>query len=98
MVSKPPSATHYGEAVQEGVDARAERLLLENLSRLGWTEADLEGRAKGHPEKVRLALELRANTTMPLSWIADRLTMGSRGYLTWLLQRHEAPPRDDMLI
>jgi hypothetical protein len=29
--------------------------------------------------------------------IADRLRMGSRGYLTWLLQRHDAPPRDDML-
>jgi hypothetical protein len=25
---------------------------------------------------------------MPLAWIAQRLVMGSRGYLTWLLYRH----------
>jgi hypothetical protein len=24
---------------------------------------------------------------MPLAWIAKRLVMGSRGYLTWLLYR-----------
>ncbi|HEV7924027.1 MAG TPA: hypothetical protein VGR14_01645 [Verrucomicrobiae bacterium] len=32
-----------------------------------------------------LAAEVRAQTTMPLSWIAERLAMGSRGYLAWLL-------------
>jgi hypothetical protein len=34
-----------------------------------------------------LAEAVRARTTMPLAWIADRLAMGSRGYLTWLRQR-----------
>ena len=43
---------------------------------------------RGDARKVRLACELRAKTTMPLAWIAERLKMGSRGYLTWLLYRH----------
>ncbi len=47
---------------------------------------DLVGPPKGHPGKVKLALLLRANTTMPLAWVAERLQMGSRGYLIWLLQ------------
>ncbi len=86
QVSQAPSAIHYGEAVQEAVEARAERLLAEELARMGWNEMDLLDRQKGHPGKVKLALVLRANTTMPLGWVAERLKMGSRGYLTWLLQ------------
>ena len=38
--------------------------------------------------KARLADEVRAKTTVPLVWIAERLRMGSRGYLTWLLYRY----------
>jgi hypothetical protein len=47
----------------------------------------LTARRKGDPTKVKLALAVRAQTTMPLAWIAKRLAMGSRGYLTWLLHR-----------
>jgi hypothetical protein len=40
--------------------------------------------------KVRkLALELRPRTTQPLAWIADRLNMGTRGHLAWLLGREK---------
>jgi hypothetical protein len=28
---------------------------------------------------------------MPLAWVAERLRMGSRGYLTWLLHRQGKP-------
>jgi hypothetical protein len=52
-----------------------------------WAELDLARRRKGDSGKVRLASELRARTTMPLTWIAQRLNLGSRGYLTWLLCR-----------
>jgi hypothetical protein len=52
-----------------------------------WAEQDLASRRKGEPGKVRLARELRAGTTMPLTWIAQQLVMCSRGYLTWLLYR-----------
>jgi hypothetical protein len=63
-------------------------LVAEGLKREGWKEKDLSARRKGDPAKVRLAYELRAQTTMPLAWIAQRLSMGSRGYLTWLLYRY----------
>jgi len=63
---------------KDDVDRRrflAERLLAGELVRMGWTEADLMARRKGHPGKVKLALELRAKTAMPVGWIADRLKM-----------------------
>ena len=65
----------------------------EALRRMGWTEGELASRRKGDAGKVRLALELRAKTTMPLAWIAGRLKAGSRGYLTWLLQRKSKEPQ-----
>ena len=61
------------------------------LHALGWRAADLTARRKGDPAKVKLARAVRAQTTMPLAWIANRLAMGSRGYLTWLLYRQANP-------
>jgi hypothetical protein len=37
---------------------------------------------KGDLEKVRLAVQLRAETTMTVAWIAARLAMGTPGHLT----------------
>ena len=54
---------------------------------MGWTEKDFAARRKGDPAKVKLAAEVPVGTAMPLAWIAERLAMGSRGYLTWLLCR-----------
>jgi REP element-mobilizing transposase RayT len=87
QVSTRPGPSHFGEAVQEAQEARAERLVAEGLKRLGWGDADLGGRRKGEARKVELARELRSHTTMPLGWIAERLSMGSRGYVAWLLGR-----------
>ena len=92
QVSQGPGVSHYGEAVQEAVEVRAERLVSENLKAMGWTDKDLAVRRKGDPKKVKLAGKLRAETTMPLAWIAQRLAMGSRGYLTWLLYRQARVP------
>ena len=74
--------------VQEAVEVRAERLVKGRLKAMEWREEDLVVRRKGDPAKVKLAAHVRAETTMPLAWIAERLAMGSRGYLTWLLYRH----------
>jgi hypothetical protein len=87
QVSAWPGPSHFGEAVREAVEARAERLVAHGLKRLGWTEQALRAKRKGHPSKVALARELRSQTTMPLAWIAQRLWMGRRGYLAWLLAR-----------
>jgi len=96
QVTTRPGPSHFGEAVQEAVEVQAERLVAAGLKRRGWTEEDVRRRRKGEATKVKLAEELRAKTTMPLAWIAQRLCMGSRGYLTWLLQhrgkRRESEP------
>ena len=64
-----------------------ERILAEDLKRGRWQEADLKTRPKGDPVKVTLAARLRAETTMTVGRIADRLVMGARGYLNHLLYR-----------
>jgi len=89
QVRTRPGPSHFGEAVQEAVEVRAERLVVEGLKRLGWTEPVLRAKRKGHPSKMALARELRSQTTMPLAWIAERLWMGRRGYLAWLLSRRD---------
>ena len=81
QVSVRPGPRHFGEAVQEASEAQAERLVVEGLKRLGWTEEVLRAKCKGDASKVALARELRSRTTMPLAWIAERLWMGRRG--TW---------------
>jgi REP element-mobilizing transposase RayT len=89
QVHTRPGPSHFGEAVQEAVEARAERLVADALKRFGWTEQELVRRPKGHCAKVELARQLRAHTTMPMAWIAQRLCMGTRGYLAWLLQNRQ---------
>jgi hypothetical protein len=67
-----------------------------------WHEAGLKARRKGEPKKVELAWQLRSQTTMPLAWIAERLQMGSRGHLAWLLHRRGqsriSAPTDQCLL
>jgi REP element-mobilizing transposase RayT len=85
--------SHYGEEIQEASEAKAARIIDEELRRAVWSEADLKLRKKGHPSKIRMALRLRAETTVTLRWIATRLRMGSLGHLSHLLywqQRAEA--------
>src|SRR5215813_3908260 len=52
----------------------------------GWTQLDLKARGKGVEFKVQLALKLRAETTVTVAWIAERLHMGTRGSLAQLLR------------
>lgn len=44
-------------------------------------------RTKGDPVTMALAAGLRAETTMTVGRIAERLVMGTRGYLSHLLYR-----------
>ena len=50
---------------------------------------------KGHPFKIELAAKLRTETTVTLSWIAQRLAMGTRGHLAHLLYVHQHCPTED---
>ena len=51
------------------------------MERSEWDEDQLQVRPKGHRSKVRLAHRLRQETTMRLTWIAERLQMGSWTYV-----------------
>ena len=80
-------AEHYGEERAETAEALAERIIAEELKREQWKEADLNTRPKGDAVKAVLAARLRAETTVTAGWIAERLAMGTRGYLNHLLYR-----------
>jgi len=67
------------------VETHAEGIVAEELRRQGWREAELERRAKGDPQKVRMAVRLRAETAVTVKWIAERLRMGTPGYVNHLL-------------
>ena len=74
-------ASHYGAAKRESLEGKAERVIEEELGRLGWGEAALRERRKGDGGKVAIARRLRRETTMTYGWIAKRLQMGSWGYV-----------------
>jgi REP element-mobilizing transposase RayT len=85
QVEERRGASHYGEELQESATAKAERLVAEGLRKRGWTEAELSTRRKGDRSKVKLAVKLRAETTMSVKWIAARLHMGTGASLSNLL-------------
>jgi REP element-mobilizing transposase RayT len=78
-------ATHYGAERREAQEAKALRLLQEEMGRAGWDEEALRQAGKGDARKVRLAARLRKETTMSLKWIAQRLEMGSWTHVSNLL-------------
>ena len=68
---------HSGEERSETDVEKAERMVEEALGKMKWDESELARRKKGDLGKVRLARRLRAETTMTLKWIAERLKMGT---------------------
>gem|GEM_PF-2454471 len=81
QMSARMGAEHYGEERAETAEALAELIIAEELKRGRWQEVDLKTRPKGDSVKVALAARLRAETTMTVGWIAERLAMGTHGYL-----------------
>jgi len=68
-------------------EALAELIIATELKLGRWQEAHLKTRPKGDSVKVALAARVRAETTMTVGWIAERMAMGTRGYLNHLLYR-----------
>ena len=77
QMSEKGGKSHYGEELRESAEAKAERIVVEELKRLGLAEGELNRRRKGDPEKTRIAGRLRRETTVTLGWVAERLRMGS---------------------
>lgn len=78
---------HAAALRMESAEQKAGRIVAEELSRLGWTEAELGQRAKGDVQKVGIAMRVRQETTVTLKWIAARLVMGSSGNVSNRLWR-----------
>jgi len=68
---------HAGELHRQTADAKAERIIAEELQRNGWSERDLLARRRKDPAKLTLAARLRRETTLPLKVIAARLCLGT---------------------
>ena len=68
---------HSGELRRETAEARAERIIAEELGRLGWTESDLASRRKSDPRKLAIGERLRKETTLSIKGIATRLQLGT---------------------
>jgi putative transposase len=68
---------HSGELRRESADVKAERILQEELQRLGWTPGELALRRKGDPAKLAIAHRLRRETVLPMTAIAAKLHLGS---------------------
>jgi hypothetical protein len=54
-----------------------------------FTEEQVASWRKGHTFKPKLAVKLRAETTVKASWIAHSLAMENRGHLAHLLYRND---------
>jgi hypothetical protein len=68
---------HAGALRPESAQAKADRIVTEELERLGWTEGDLARRHQSDPEKLELAARLRRETTLTVKAIAARWHLGT---------------------
>ena len=79
-------AHHYGEEIGQSAEEKARRIIAEELTKLGWKEADLSQRRKSEAGKVKIARRLRRETTVGKRWIAQHLAMGSVSNVTFCLR------------
>ena len=68
---------HSGELRRETAEAKAERIIGQELGRLGWRETDLLSRPKSDPAKLAIATRLRRETTLPIKTIAAAPHLGT---------------------
>jgi len=68
---------HFGQLRLETAQARAERIIAEELGRMGWQETGLVSRRKHDPGKLQIATRLRRETTLTVRQIAGLLHFGT---------------------
>ena len=68
---------HSGELHRASAEAKAERIIAEELKRQSWQEADLLVRPKNDAVKLEIAARLRRETTLSTKAIAARVHLGS---------------------
>jgi hypothetical protein len=87
QMAEQVGAEHYGAERQETAEAHAEQIIVEELGSEAARRSELAKRAKGDRLKIRVASRLRAETTLTVKWIAERLAMGTAGYVNNRLYR-----------
>jgi len=80
---------HSASLRREASGERGEGIIAQELRRLGWKEGDLSLRPKTDADKVDMVARLRAETTMTLGQIAQRLKMGTRDTVSAKLQKRK---------
>lgn len=68
---------HLGKLRLETAQVKAERIIAEEMGRLGWKESELWSRRKHDPGKIQMAVRLRKETTLTVKEIAARLHFGT---------------------
>jgi hypothetical protein len=68
---------HSGALRLESAQAKAERIIAEELVRLGWMEEELAKRRKNDAGKMGIAVRLRRETTLTVKAIAARVHLGT---------------------
>jgi REP element-mobilizing transposase RayT len=87
---------HPGQTRFETAQAKAERIIAEELGGLNWTEQDLAARPKSDSLKLALAARLRQQTTLSVKQVAERLHLGKpKGARTNLHKFMNRSPADD---
>jgi REP element-mobilizing transposase RayT len=79
---------HAGELHLASAQAKAERIVAEELARRGWQEKDLVLRRRNDPVKLELAARLRRETTLSIKAIAARVQLGSSKAANVKLHQH----------
>lgn len=82
---------HAGQLRFETAQAKADRIVAEELQRLGWSSAELVGRAKNDPDKLAIAMRLRRETTLSIKAIAARVELGTYNTANARLHRAMRP-------
>ncbi|PAW78004.1 MAG: hypothetical protein B9S32_08895 [Verrucomicrobia bacterium Tous-C9LFEB] len=72
---------------QHDVQAQAEAIVSEEIKKRRWTSEELVSRRKSDKDKIKVAQRLRRETTVTVSWIAQRLQMGTANSLSTVLSK-----------
>ena len=88
------------EIRRESAVSKAERIVAEELTRLGWKEEDLERRRKNDPGKLAIAARLRKETVLTIRSISAFLHLGSyntaaTNLRTWMHEAKTTPKEND---
>jgi len=86
--SAPKGRSYRGALAQKAHDEKtAEEIVREGLIESGLRESELEALPGSDARKVQIARAVRAQTTVSMGWIAERLRMRSAANVSQILKR-----------